>query len=42
MKFYKQDKMGVSAKEHMAGMAKYCSSCGMRKPIRAKEEKHTS
>lgn len=42
MRFYKQDKQGVSMKEHVAGMRKYCPSARKRVPIKLKAEKHSS
>ena len=42
MRFHKQDKMGVSWKEHVADMKKYCPFVRKQVPVKLKEEKHSS
>ena len=42
LKFHKQDKEGVSWKEHMADMKKYCPSARKRVAVKGREEKHSS
>lgn len=42
MRFHKQDKQGVSWKEHVADMQKYCPDVRRRVPVKFKEEKHSN
>ena len=42
IRLHKQDKMGVSWKEHIAGMLKYDPKLRRRVQVKAKEEKHSS
>lgn len=42
IKLHKQDKMGKSWKEHVAGMKKYCPTLRRRVELKFKEEKHSS
>lgn len=42
IRLHKQDKMGVSWKEHIAGMMKYDKLLRKRVAVKAKEEKHSS
>lgn len=39
---HKQDKLGKSWKEHVAGMKKYCPTLRRRTEVKFKEEKHSS
>jgi len=42
MRFHKQDKNGVSWKDHVAGLKKYCPQLRRRVEVKFKEEKHSS
>lgn len=42
VRLHKQDKNGVSWKEHLAGMKKYCPAVRRRVEVKGKEEKHSS
>lgn len=42
IRLHKQDKQGVSWKEHLAGMLKYDPAVRKRVAVKAKEEKHSS
>ncbi len=42
VRFHKQDKEGVSWKEHAAKLSKYCPSIRRRVTVKLKEEKHSS
>lgn len=42
MRFHKQDKKGVSWKDHVSGMEKFCADCRAHKELKFKEEKHSS
>lgn len=42
MRFHKQDKMGVSWKEHVEGMQKFCAVERKLVALKFKEEKHSS
>lgn len=42
IRLHKQDKMGKSWKEHLAGMMKYDPFVRRRVAIKGKEEKHSS
>lgn len=42
MRFFKQDKLGKSWKDHVEGMQKYCNVCRRRAKVRFKEERHSA
>lgn len=42
IRLHKQDKMGVSWKEHLADMMKYDPKLRRRVAVKGKEEKHSS
>ncbi len=42
IRLHKQDKLGKSWKEHVAGMKKYCPTLRRRVEVKFKEEKHSS
>ncbi len=42
MRFHKQDKQGVSWKEHVEGMQKFCADDRKLVAVKFKEEKHSS